>query len=181
MRTPLLLGCLLVGISLNGCGLLFEGDYGPNVSVKYEDTSEKERLEQKADFYEQLDKKRAKEIREEAANTNADYNTVSFHSKAPLYFKETYYGNEEIGYEKFPYAPISVQKAIEKARPFLDRSFEIRKRISGQDQDKRPVIQVTLTNSYYYIIKDFYPSNISLTLKSVRIGIEKGEVFAPSE
>jgi hypothetical protein len=94
-------------------------------------------------------------------------------------FKTTYYGNDRLGYANFPPAPISVKTAIEKAQPYLDRSFALRSAIAEKKPAQAPIVQVTLSGSYYYVIKDVEPTPVSLVLKSVRVDAGTGDVIPP--
>lgn len=164
---------------LNGCGWA-DIDVSPNMRIVGYDDSERKAIDEKErSFKSKGFKNEAENLRTEAEAKNASYNTISIHSQAPLYFKKIFYGNEIIGFAEFPVTPVSVASAINKAKPHLDKCFALRQEIAGKKPEGTPIIQVTLVGSEFFVVKDIYPSSISLRLKAVRIEIESGKVIAP--
>ena len=75
---------------------------------------------------------------------------------------EVYYGAEwsKDKFDNFPENPVSVEEAINKAKPYLDKYFELRmeERTAYKNVGTKPTVHVTLKGNYYYIVKDNYPS-----------------------
>ena len=93
----------------------------------------------------------------------------------------TYSGNSHIGYSNFPSNNISPEEAIEIAKPYLDKTFELRTEGRKEKSEKEPIIHVTLKGRYYYIVKDNYPAKyIGFYLShSAKVNKKTGEVLPP--
>ena len=87
------------------------------------------------------------------------------------------------GYRNVKGAKIQPAQAVELARPYLDRTFQLRKSNSElpRSKDKEPIIYVTLKDGYYFIVKDNYPAkSVHFYLDhAVKVHKNTGETIPP--
>ena len=92
-------------------------------------------------------------------------------------------GSSYSGYENVIRAKIQLEEAVKLAKPYLDRTFELRKLHSdlSRSEDKEPGIFVTLKNRYYYIVKENHPAkSVNFYLDhAVKVHINSGEIIPP--
>lgn len=92
-------------------------------------------------------------------------------------------GSSYSGYQNVEGAKIQPNTAIELAKEYLNKSFELRKANIdvSRNNDKEPAIFVTLKDDYYYIVKENYPAkSIYFYLDyAVKVHKDTGEVIPP--
>lgn len=92
-----------------------------------------------------------------------------------------YFSNEKIGYKAFPSTSISVQKAIDLAKPYLEESYKLRMgmRKWTLDNNAETITYVSLIDDYFYIVKDNYPYKFREAYLpfAVRVHNQTGEVI----
>lgn len=91
-----------------------------------------------------------------------------------------FFSNEKAGYQAFPNTTISVQKAIQLAKPYLEESYKLRlgMRKWTLDNDNEAIIYVSLIDDYFYIVKDNYPYKFREAYLpfAVRVHKQTGEI-----
>ena len=85
---------------------------------------------------------------------------------------------------RFPDRPVSPDKAVEAAQPFLDQSFALCRALRGSDwpEQSNPRISVKLEGSQYKVLKDNYPYKSYSEYRfshAVLVNAETGEVTPP--
>jgi hypothetical protein len=79
---------------------------------------------------------------------------------------------------------INPEEAMELAKPYLDLSFRLRRKMRGEegtDQIKETTVWVLFKGNYYYISKDDYPSYTPgyYSWHAVKVDCVTGEVIPP--
>ena len=92
-------------------------------------------------------------------------------------------GNTWGGFDDFPEREITVDKAIELATPYLDKSYKLRLKSRAQTNGdfKTDIIHVSLKDDFYYIVKDDYPSYTPgfYLLHAIKINTSTGYIIEP--
>jgi hypothetical protein len=93
-----------------------------------------------------------------------------------------HYGTYPDGLTGFPELPISADKAVEAAQPYLDKTFALCRASRGSNwPESEPRIRVMLEGKTYKVLKDNYPSmNAHYGFDhAVKVDAETGEVTPP--
>lgn len=88
-------------------------------------------------------------------------------------------GNERDGYPSFPKTPITVESAIERAKPFLDKCTLRRAEMLNVEDRMEMIVHVYFIEGKYYVVKDTYPAKLSRTLYAVIVNPITGKVTPP--
>ena len=94
---------------------------------------------------------------------------------------KSYFSRAELGFDSFPKNPVSPERAVKLAEPYLDNTFKVKTDDSVLMALAKPKIWVTLKGKYYYIVKDSTNEiNIDYYLyKAVKVNKNTGEVIPP--
>ena len=92
-------------------------------------------------------------------------------------------GSSYSGYKNVQGAKIQPSEAVELAKSYLDKTFELRKsnRESPRREDREPHIFITLKDGYYFIVKESYPAkSVYFYLDhAVKVHKDTGEIIPP--
>jgi len=92
-------------------------------------------------------------------------------------------GSSLSGYKNVPGAKIQPEQAVELAKQYLDKTFELRKQDKevARKENVEPITFVTLQDDEYYIVKENYPAkSVYFYLKhAVKVNINTGNVTPP--
>ncbi|MCP4296136.1 MAG: hypothetical protein GY786_11055 [Proteobacteria bacterium] len=92
-----------------------------------------------------------------------------------------YVGSEHNDFKNAPKYPISISKAIEISKPYLDETFKQRSAKRSDQFSKEPVVWVSIKGDWYYIVKDNYSSYTPgfYLNHAVKIHKETGQLVKP--
>jgi hypothetical protein len=95
----------------------------------------------------------------------------------------SHFGTYPGGLAKFPDRPFSASQAVERAQPYLEETFSLRRKARDEtgERGSKPKVFVTLKGRHYYIIKDDYPYIFQSSYQShaVKVDSKTGEVIPP--
>jgi hypothetical protein len=92
-----------------------------------------------------------------------------------------YLGSELNNFTAAPDHPITIPRAIEISKPYLDKTFKLRIKDRENPSAEKPVVYVTIKKGWYYLVKDNHPSYTpGFYLKhAAQVNVKTGELIEP--